>query len=337
MKLSYAVEDYVDGKHALGHRFERGETYLVALYRELGEVDLSEVRTQQVLAYLDSRVLMTSTWQLKYHVLFRFFDHWTSRGEMPELMMPPARPKVQQTFVPYVYSRAEIRALLKATLRDQASTRKVDHQTLRTFLLLLYGTGALVGEAITLRNDDLDLQQGAITIHGRSTSRSRTIPIGKDLLQVLKQYARWRSRRGTHSPFFLTSKSHQPLGCRNLGKAFERLRSIAGVHRDLRDTYQPRMHDLRYSFAVHRITSWILEKADLNRMLPALAAYMGQVGLGSTERYLKMTPERFRKELRKLSPDEAKRRWRDDKPLMEYLAGLQGTTTRLDQRPKKVS
>ena len=61
---------------------------------------------------------------------------------------------------------------------------------------------------------------------------------------------------------------------------------------------------------------------DLNRMLPALAAYIGQVGLGSTERTLSLTPERFRKQLVRLSPQRRKKRWRDDPALMKFLAEL---------------
>lgn len=82
------------------------------------------------------------------------------------------------------------------------------------------------------------------------------------------------------------------------------------------------MHDLRHTFAVHRITAWFKQGADMNRMLPALAAYVGQVGLGSAERYLSLTPERFRRELVKLSPQRRKKRWRDDPALMRFLAEL---------------
>jgi integrase/recombinase XerD len=57
-------------------------------------------------------------------------------------------------------------------------------------------------------------------------------------------------------------------------------------------------------------------------MLPTLSAYLGQVGLGSTERYLSMTPERFREQLVKLSPQRRKRRWRDNPSLMKFLAEL---------------
>jgi integrase/recombinase XerD len=118
------------------------------------------------------------------------------------------------------------------------------------------------------------------------------------------------------------TKAGQPIRPRNLGIRFERLRKAAGIARHDGAVYQPRMHDLRITFAVHRITSWIRKGADLNRMLPALAAYMGQVGLASTERYLSLTPERFRKELDKLSPGRAKKHWRDDRELMKFLEEL---------------
>src|SRR5580658_6532927 len=99
-------------------------------------------------------------------------------------------------------------------------------------------------------------------------------------------------------------------------------RSQTSVTSCVRQT-QPRMHDLRATVAVHRLTSWLRQGGDLNRLIPALSAYMGQCGLGSSERYLKLTPERFRKQLVKLSPQRRKkRRWRDDPDLMKFLAEL---------------
>jgi integrase/recombinase XerD len=82
------------------------------------------------------------------------------------------------------------------------------------------------------------------------------------------------------------------------------------------------LQDLRPSFAVHRITSWIKSRKDLNRMLPALSAYMGLSGLGSTERYLTLAPERFRKELNVLSPNQKRMPWKKDLALMNFLKAL---------------
>jgi len=103
---------------------------------------------------------------------------------------------------------------------------------------------------------------------------------------------------------------------------FRKLRKIACITRCDGSKNEPTMQDLRPTFAVHRITSWIRNGADLNRMLPALAVYMGHSGLGSTQKYLLMTPERFRRELNKLRPTRGKKRWREDKVLMTFLAGL---------------
>jgi hypothetical protein len=103
---------------------------------------------------------------------------------------------------------------------------------------------------------------------------------------------------------------------------FRRIRHVAGFSRNDGSALQPRMNDLKFTFAVHSITSWIRDGLDLNLMLPALAAYMGQVGMGSTERYLSMTPERFRKQLVQLSPDQKAGRWRENRRLMEFLSAL---------------
>jgi site-specific recombinase XerD len=58
---------------------------------------------------------------------------------------------VRQTFVPHIYTRAELRALLSATAQVQKRNSLIDAQTLRAFLILLYGTGSMLGEMIALR------------------------------------------------------------------------------------------------------------------------------------------------------------------------------------------
>ena len=73
---------------------------------------------------------------------------------------------------------------------------------------------------------------------------------------------------------------------------------------------------------MHRIASWIEERADLNRMLPALSAYMGLADVLSTQRFLFMTPDRFKGVLDKLSPHHARKHWRDDPALMKFLGSL---------------
>jgi integrase len=64
----------------------------------------------------------------------------------------------------------------------------------------------------------------------------------------------------------------------------------AGIRRT--DTSeQPRIHDLRHTFAVHRLTIWYQRSADVQRLLHHLSVYLGHVELKHTQVYLNMTPE----------------------------------------------
>ncbi len=54
---------------------------------------------------------------------------------------------------------------------------------------------------------------------------------------------------------------------------------------------QPRQHDLRHAAAVHRLVYWYRQGADVQRLLPQLAKYLGHVHITATERYLTLTAE----------------------------------------------
>jgi integrase len=61
------------------------------------------------------------------------------------------------------------------------------------------------------------------------------------------------------------------------------------VRREGSARQQPRLHDLRHAAAVHRVIQWYRSGADLPRLLPLLATYLGHVDLSSTQRYLTLT------------------------------------------------
>jgi len=58
-------------------------------------------------------------------------------------------------------------------------------------------------------------------------------------------------------------------------------------------THGPRVHDLRSTFAVHRLTQWYREGVDLNVKLPILSTYMGHQSILGTQRYLRLTVNLF--------------------------------------------
>jgi integrase/recombinase XerD len=76
-----------------------------------------------------------------------------------------------------------------------------------------------------------------------------------------------------------------------LERAFKQIREHAGLHREGGSRCQPRLHDLRHTSAVHRLTTWYREGKDVQKLLLALSVYMGHTHLAATQVYLTMTPE----------------------------------------------
>jgi integrase len=75
-----------------------------------------------------------------------------------------------------------------------------------------------------------------------------------------------------------------------LERIFRRLRVHAGIKRPAADRWQPRLHDLRHTFALDRLIAWYREGADVQACLPLLATYLGHVNVSGTQTYLTMTP-----------------------------------------------
>ena len=162
--------------------------------------------------------------------------------------------------------------------------------TLRTLLLFLYGTGVRIGEAIRLRLADVDLDNAVITIRGTKFYKSRLVPLGRDVVRLLRGYLTTPGRRNQHYRPLFQTRQHQSVSHRLIENAFQRLRTIADVRRSDASS-RPRLHDLRHTFAVHRLTEWYKTGADVQKLLPALSTYLGHVDLHSTQCYLTVTPE----------------------------------------------
>ena len=153
------------------------------------------------------------------------------------------------------------------------------------------------GEARRLALADVDLPRALITVRGTKFYKSRLVPVGPPLAQALEAYAATRAAfpaSPAGEATFLANRDGTPLKARTVHKAFDALRRQAGVRNADGARYQPRLHDLRHSFATHRLTSWYRQGADVQRLLPVLATYLGHESVAGTQVYLTLTPELLR-------------------------------------------
>jgi len=76
--------------------------------------------------------------------------------------------------------------------------------------------------------------------------------------------------------------------------AFRRLCRRLGWHRGNGDLSGPRIHDLRHSFACHRLLEWYRQGENVHHRIASLATYLGHARVSSTYWYLTGTPELLR-------------------------------------------
>jgi integrase/recombinase XerD len=296
MKLSEAVANYVDHKQSMGMRFRTEARTLKSFCCTMGEVTLQQVSPDCVYAYLAGTGPITTFWARKHAILDGFYRFLIVRGHVAFSPLPRTVPKPQQVFVPYIYSHEELRRLLDAVVAIDDPHSSIDPMTLRVLLVLLYGAGLRISEALGLTLADVDLTTGVLCIREGKFYKTRLVPIGIDLVRLLAPYAvtRCRNRAAPDSPFFI-SRRGDAVTRGNAENAFRRLRIRAGVIRhDGNPRHQPRLHDLRATFAVHRLVSWYRSGADLQRLLPQLSTYLGHINIHGTQRYLALTPELLR-------------------------------------------
>ena len=270
MKLRRAVEQYILLKQSLGFRFRVQSYALRAFSRAMGTVSVGQVKPATARAYLDGHGPVTAAWPQKWSILRGFYAYAVARGIARRSPLPAQAPKIAQTFTPYIYSQQDLRKLLEAITPER--TRSLSPQTMRTVLLLLYGAGLRLSEALNLEDRHVDIQERVLQVQRSKFFKSRLVPIGPKLAAVLADYAQGRPPiRGAHRCFLRTK-----TGCRLQGSmvqtVFRAVREAAGVKRTDGSRYQPRLHDLRHSRATHCLLAWYREGADVQALLPQLWA-----------------------------------------------------------------
>jgi site-specific recombinase XerD len=299
MKLSQLAAEYVTFKQSLGMRFRTESVILHAFCRAMGDIDVTQVRSDSVQNYLAGTGPITAFWHRKFEALSGFYRYAVSRGHTSFSPLPTILPKRPALFQPYIYTHDEYHRLVEMTqVLDQGQRCQVQPATFRTLLLLLYATGLRISEALSLTLTDVDLSARLLTIHNTKFFKTRWVPIGPQLSTVLVAYTKARRQlprpARNESPFFAT-RNGTALTRGLAERIFCLLREHAGIRRTDGGRFQPRLHDIRHTFALNRLISWYRQGADVQRLLPCLSTYLGHVDVTATQRYLTMTPELLQK------------------------------------------
>ena len=306
MTLRESVDRYVAWQRDHGAKFRSSAQTLDTFCRRIGEDrDCDAVGEDEIRRFLAGNGALTRTRAVKYGTLAGFYSFALSRSHVSSIPMPPreAEPRPPEVAPPFIFTHEELRRLFKAAGGGRKRCLKLDVETFRTFLLLLYGAGLRSGEARRLTLADVDLDSALLAVNDTKFYKSRLVPIGADLADAFRRYAAIRKQHplpeGSASAF-LACRDGSPLKKAIVRHAFHATLRAAGINNRKPGYRAPCLHSLRHSFATHRLTSWYRERADVQRLLPALSTYLGHGSVAATQVYISMTPDLL---------DEASRRF----------------------------
>jgi site-specific recombinase XerD len=294
MKLIDAINSYVTLQQSKGMSFGLVSRILGRFSRNMGDLRIDEVRPQAVADFLQGTRPLSATWLLKYRVLSSFYRFAISRGYISSSPLPTNLPKLPPQQTPYVYSNDELHRLIEATSVLHVAHSRLQAPMYRTLLILLYGSGLRIGEALGLTLRDVDLLERILTVRRTKFFKTRLVPIGPRLAQELATHVGRRQQLpmpvAEYSALF-TTRTGNAWPYQHVITLFQRVRRAAHVNCPTGEVRPPRLHDLRHTAAVHRVLAWYRSGKDVQRLLPQLATYLGHVNINSTQRYLQMTPE----------------------------------------------
>jgi site-specific recombinase XerD len=209
------------------------------------------------------------------------------KSYIPESLLMPSSHKAYQ---PFIFSHSQVRNLLDAAskLPPPGSLRPL---TYRTLFGLLYSTGLRISEAINVNLEHFLVGEQRLFIAQGKFRKARWIVLSSSTCQALQQYLdrRLQKRPNTPEAPLLLNERHRRLGYAMVNPTFKYLLKQCSIADNNRSG--PRLHDLRHTFAVHRLLAWYRNGEDVNARLPSLATYMGHVNISSTQVYLRPTAE----------------------------------------------
>ncbi|MBL0299791.1 MAG: tyrosine-type recombinase/integrase [Betaproteobacteria bacterium] len=236
------------------------------------------------------------TWARRLKLL-RSFTRWLQqfepRTEIPDDAIFGRLPERQ---APHIYSEQEFVDLLAAARRlgPAPGLRGVVFETL---FGLIGSCGLRLSEAVGLRNMDVDLEHGMLTLRRTKFGKSRQVPMHQSCIEALRRYRSMRDLSGEsaqdEAAFFVGTRGQRrgmPLSTHGVERVFAGLREQLGW-RNRGAHHAPRIHDLRHTMVVRRVMLWHSQGVDIDQAMLALSTYVGHVNVTNTYWYLSAVPE----------------------------------------------
>jgi integrase len=303
--LRPAVDDYLAMRRALGFQLEREGTLLPRFVDFLAGRGEQHVSVDAALVWATLPASSATLHSRRLQIVRGFAAYMHSIDPVNELISVDLLPSQAWRGTPYLYSQEQIDALIAAAQTLRTPLRVA---TMQTLLGLLAVTGMRIGEVIGLDRGDFDAHNDFLLIRGAKFGKSRELALHPSTVQALGHYLRRADRpspaAGTDALLLTSVGTRLSIG--DAQRTFVTLRHRVGIQ-TTPPSRQPRLHDIRHSFAVATITDAYASGENPGHTLALLATYLGHVSPASTYWYLSAAPELMQQAADRLEQHTEKR------------------------------
>jgi len=296
MRLKALTASYVAYRRSLGEKYNTEEKVLARFVRHCGaSAAIAKIGRTECDSFLwQGMETVASVWFRRHSVLKGFYSWLVARGYAQASPLPVDLPKRPESAKPYIYSNDELRRIFAASLTYQVRESRVCPEDVQAALVLTYTLGLRASETMSLRISDVDMSNQTVRIREAKFYKTRIVPFNGQVRGYLERFLAWRTSQGRDSEpeqYVFLDRLGSQLRYRTIQPIFMRVRLAAGVTRPDHAGMQPRLHDLRHTFAVNRLAAWYRNGDDVQSLLPLLSTYLGHAGIEETKVYLTMTSD----------------------------------------------
>ncbi len=307
--LGQLMRDHVALMHTRGYRFQAQTAQFLRFDRFLqAHPELDQAPVETMLAQW--RAASPKLWhaadcELLGRRLAKARRHIDPSIKVPRRNASPQKEVERRWRRPHIYKPEDIRRLLDTALSYPSPGTSLRPLSIYTMIVLGYCAGLRISEIARLDLKDIDLKTGAITIRETKFFKSRILPLTDSVVAALRDYLDARRRLGApqdpDSGFFWHEHRRARYQRGSIAVLLIDVLRRAGL-KPPRGKVGARIHDLRHSMVVNRITAWYRAGVNPQDKLAHLATYLGHRDINSTLVYITVTQdllqeagERFRR------------------------------------------
>jgi len=198
-------------------------------------------------------------------------------------LIPKGTPRI---YIPHAFTRKELSNFFCACDNidpKYGPNREMRKITIPVLFRLLYSSGMRTTEVRLLKCEDVDLQNGIISIKYSKGYNQHFVVLHNSMLELMKTYNSAVSKLLPNRIFFFSTTKNKNYPGAWISYYFRKLWQE-------RNETKAIAYELRHNYAIENINNWIGDGLDLHTKLLALSKSMGHSDIESTKKYYALVP-----------------------------------------------